>query len=108
MSKLRKNVLRGLHGDSTTWKLIDCPQGIIYVAVVNCNPYDKNFGQWEGIYLDQQESRVGKQILVPPMFGLGHVVLSDEAIFHYKQSTYYNLKNNPQFTHRYDDSRFNI
>ena len=32
----RKNVLRGLHGDNKTWKLIQCLHGSIILAVVDC------------------------------------------------------------------------
>ncbi|MBL0899231.1 MAG: dTDP-4-dehydrorhamnose 3,5-epimerase family protein [Reyranella sp.] len=46
------------------------------------------------------------QILVPPKFGNGHVVMSDEAIFHYKQSTEYDRAS--QFTLRWDDPELNI
>ena len=45
-------------------------------------------------------------MLVPPKFGNGHLVLSDEAIFHYKQSTLYGEYK--QFTIRWDDSHLNI
>ena len=33
----KKNVLRGLHGDNKTWKLISCVYGKIYFVVVNFN-----------------------------------------------------------------------
>ena len=32
----KKNVLRGLHGDKKTWKLISCPYGKFFLVVVNC------------------------------------------------------------------------
>ena len=31
----RKNVLRGIHGDQKTWKLISCLYGAFYFVVVN-------------------------------------------------------------------------
>jgi dTDP-4-dehydrorhamnose 3,5-epimerase len=50
------------------------------------------------------------QVLVPPNFGTSHIVLSDWALFQYKQSTYYDPTQTKlrQFTHKYDDSRFKI
>ena len=30
-----KNILRGIHGDNETWKLISCLYGEFYLAVVN-------------------------------------------------------------------------
>ena len=35
----KKNVLRGLHYDNKTWKLISCPYGKIFFVVVNCSKY---------------------------------------------------------------------
>jgi dTDP-4-dehydrorhamnose 3,5-epimerase len=45
-------------------------------------------------------------VLVPPMHGNGHLVMSETAIFHYKQTTYYNPKG--QFTYPWNDPRLNI
>ena len=39
----KKNVLRGLHGDSKTWKLISCPYGKFLLVVVNCIKNSKEF-----------------------------------------------------------------
>ena len=39
------------------------------------------------------------QILVPPKYGVAHLVLSEKAILHYKQNTYYGK--NKQFTINY-------
>ena len=46
------------------------------------------------------------QILVPPKYGNAHLILSDKAIFHYKQSTHYNPAK--QFTYKWNDPKFNI
>ena len=32
------NVLRGIHGDSSTWKLVSCLYGEFYLVVVNNDP----------------------------------------------------------------------
>lgn len=100
-SRSFKRVLRGFHGDNKTWKLITCPFGRIYLVVVNADRKSKDFGKWESFVLSDEDHI---QILVPPKHGLAHLVLSDEAIFHYKQSTHYDPKN--QFTYRWDDKRF--
>ncbi|MFH1894370.1 MAG: dTDP-4-dehydrorhamnose 3,5-epimerase [Patescibacteria group bacterium] len=99
-----KNVLRGIHGDDRTWKLITCMLGRIYVVVVNCDEKSDNFGKWESFVLSKEN---GKQILIPPKYGNSYLVLSDEAIFHYKQSCYYRGMEN-QFTYKYNDPRFKI
>ena len=48
-----------------------------------------------------------KQILVPSGCANGHLCMSDECIFSYKQTTYYEGQG-AQFTIKWDDERFNI
>jgi dTDP-4-dehydrorhamnose 3,5-epimerase len=98
-----RNVLRGLHGDAETWKLITCPFGKLYLVVVNCIESSKDFGKWDSFVLSDRNHR---QVLIPPNFGNGHLILSDAAIFAYKQSSYYNPAN--QFSYKWNDPRFNI
>jgi len=38
ISVSHRHVLRGIHGDSKTWKLISCLQGSFYMVVVNNDP----------------------------------------------------------------------
>ena len=98
-----KHVLRGIHGDGETWKLISCLYGKFYLVVVNWDETSPQFGQWESFVLSDQNRL---QVLVPPKFGNGHLVLSDLAIFHYKQSVYYNRAG--QFTLLWNDPKLNL
>jgi dTDP-4-dehydrorhamnose 3,5-epimerase len=93
-----KNVLRGLHGDNKTHKLVSCLYGKFQLIVVNNNPKSKQFKKWQSFEISF-ENKV--QILIPPMFGNGHLVLSEFAIFHYKQDTQYNRES--QFTIKWND-----
>ena len=88
-----KNVLRGIHGDNQTAKLISCLYGRLYLVVVNWDKDSPQCGEWQAFTLSDKNRL---QILVPPKFGNGHLVLSDVAIFHYKQTQYYNKEG--QFT----------
>ena len=99
----KKHVLRGIHGDQKTWKLISCLGGEFLLVVVNNDENSPQFKKWESFTLTENNNI---QILVPPKFGNGHLVLTDRAIFHYKQSTYYNPKG--QFTIRWNDPEYNI
>lgn len=99
-----KNVLRGLHGDENTWKLISCLFGKFQLAVVNCNKDSTDFGKSQTFVLSDKNRY---QVLVPPKFANGHLVLSETAIFHYKQSTYYEGAEK-QFTYRWDEPQFKI
>jgi len=47
-----------------------------------------------------------QQVLIPPGFGNGHYVMSDKAIFYYKQSTYYDPES--QFTLKWNDPELAI
>ena len=98
-----KNVLRGIHGDYETYKLLSCLYGKLYFVVVNCDVGSKYFGKWQSFILSDI-SRT--HVLVPPKYGNAYLVLSDKAVFHYKQSTYYNIKK--QFTYKWDDPELNI
>jgi len=99
----KKNVLRGIHGDNKTWKLISCLHGKFYLVVVNCDTRSRDFGRWQSFVLSDK-NRI--QVLVPPKYGNAHLVLSNKAIFHYKQSEYYNPKK--QFTYKWNDPQFKI
>lgn len=98
-----RHVLRGVHGDAETWKLISCLHGKFYLMVVNCEEGSKNFGQWQAFVLSDKNRH---QVLVPPHYGNGHLVLSECAIFHYKQTTNYNPKG--QFTYRWNDPKLKM
>ena len=103
ISTSTRHVLRGIHGDSETWKLVSCLYGKFYLVVVNWNSDSPQFGKWESFALSETNRL---QVLVPPRFGNGHLVLSEQAIFHYKQSTYYNRAG--QFTLLWNDPTLNI
>lgn len=98
-----RHVLRGIHGDNETWKLISCLYGKFYLVVVNWDKNSPQYRQWESFTLSEKNCI---QVLVPPNFGIGHLVLSEQAIFSYKQSTYYNRAN--QFTLVWNDPELNI
>jgi len=98
-----RHVLRGIHGDAETWKLVSCLFGKFYLVVVNCDRDSNNFGKWQSFTLSDANRH---QVLIPPKHGNGHVVLSDQAIFHYKQNTYYNPKG--QFTYVWNDPELKI
>ena len=98
ISTSRYSVLRGIHGDKSTWKLITCLYGAFYLIVVDNRKKSKNYKKWISFTLTSNNN---KQILVPPGFGNGHQILTNEAIFHYKQNTFYDRSS--QFTIKYND-----
>lgn len=90
ISTSRKNVLRGIHYDNKTWKLIQCMQGKIFFVVVDMRNESPQYLKWVSFDLNDQNRH---QVLVPPGFGNGHLVLSESCIFHYKMSEYYDPAN---------------
>jgi dTDP-4-dehydrorhamnose 3,5-epimerase len=93
-----RNVLRGIHGDGSTTKLISCLAGSFYLLVINNDPSSPQYRQWTSFTLSEKNRL---QVLVPANFGNGHVVLSDWAMFHYKQNTQYDRAG--QFTLLWND-----
>lgn len=79
----KKNVLRGLHYDNKTWKLISCVYGKVFFVVVNCKPTSNEYLK---VFTKVLSSSDNVQILVPPGFANGHLCLSKKCLFHYKLS----------------------
>ena len=96
-------VLRGIHGDHKTAKLVSCLHGRFYLVVVNNVEGHPQYGQWDSFTLSDTSRQ---QVLIPAGFGNGHVVLSETAMFHYKQNSNYDRSS--QFTLMWNDPRINI
>jgi len=103
ISTSRHNVLRGIHGDSSTCKLVSCLYGAFYLVVVNNDQSSPEYKKWQSFHLSDQNRQ---QVLIPPKFGNGHLVLTDFAIFNYKQTTEYNR--DKQFTIKWNDPNYDI
>ena len=103
ISTSRHNVLRGIHGDSSTCKLVSCLYGAFYLVVVNNDQSSPEYKKWQSFHLSDQNRQ---QVLIPPKFGNGHLVLTDFAIFNYKQTTEYNR--DKQFTIQWNDPNYDI
>src|SRR5210317_1979420 len=62
----KKNVLRGIHWDTKTWKLISCVYGKIFFVIVDCRPNSRSYLKYSKLILDHRKN---ENILIPPMFG---------------------------------------
>jgi dTDP-4-dehydrorhamnose 3,5-epimerase len=106
ISTSKKHVLRGMHGDHKSWKLTSCLHGEMYFVVVDNRPESPNYLKWDWIILDD---RTRKQVLTPPQFAIGFLVLSDQAILHYKwayEGVYADI--DVQFTLKWNDPKIGI
>ena len=98
-----KYVLRGIHYDHKTWKLIQCMYGKFYFDVIDMREDSPDYLKWQSFILTSENRH---QVLVPPMFGNGHLVLSDHVIFHYKMTEYYDPKSEKCV--RWNDPKANL
>ena len=102
----KHNVLRGLHGDNKTWKLVSCVHGEIYEVVVDMRPDSPTYKKWDAFKLKSGEY---SQVLIPPNFVNGYYVESKEAVFHYKLA--YDggyIDADKQITIKWNDKELNI
>jgi len=106
VSTSRKHVLRGIHGDQKSWKLVTCLYGELYFVVADPRPDSETYMKWDSMILD---SRNRSQVLLPPGVGNGFLVLSEESVFHYKwcyPGAYPDI--DEQFTIKWNDPAWNI
>jgi len=106
VSTSRKNVLRGIHGDFKSHKLVTCLFGEIYFVVVDNRKDSETYKKWDWIILDDKKR---KQVLLPPGVGNGFLVLSENSVFHYKwyyPGEYPDVKD--QFTIKWNDDTINV
>jgi dTDP-4-dehydrorhamnose 3,5-epimerase len=106
ISSSRQNVIRGLHGDNKSWKLTSCLSGELYFIVVDNRCDSVNYLKWDWIILDDKSR---KQVLTPPGFAIGFLVLSKQALLHYKwayDGAYADVDD--QFTLKWNDPNINI
>jgi dTDP-4-dehydrorhamnose 3,5-epimerase len=104
-SKSYKNVLRGLHYDNKTWKLVQALVGDIYLVLLDVRKNSPTYGKWEPYTLSE---KTRDQVLVPPGFANGHYALTD-CIFHYTlfyEGDFVEEKN--QGVIRWNNPEFNI
>ena len=104
-SKSYAGVLRGLHYDDKTWKLVQALVGDIYLVVLDVRDNSPTYGKWES-YIISEKTR--DQVLVPPGFANGHFALTD-CVFHY--NLFYTggyVDENKQGVIKWNDDRFKI
>ena len=105
-SQSKKNVLRGIHGDKKSWKLVSCIQGSILQVVVDMRESSSSYLKWESFELGDN---CHSSVLIPPGMGNAFFVNSDIATYHYKLAYNGNyIDAEDQFTIPWNDSRLGI
>ena len=97
-------VIRGMHGDSDNWKLIQCLEGKIQLFVVD---YDNLSPTYMGVKEFILDSDKPEQILIPSKCLNGHAILSPKCVFYYKWSAGY-IGINKQISLKWNDSSLNL
>jgi dTDP-4-dehydrorhamnose 3,5-epimerase len=89
LSFSRRGTLRGLHfqNPSAQGKLVYVLQGEVFDVAVDIRIGSPTFGQWVGVTLSAANKR---QLYIPEGFAHGFWVTSDEALFAYKCTDFYN------------------
>lgn len=101
-----KNVLRGIHGDEKTYKLVTCVYGEVQQVVVDCRRESPSYLKYESFNISPKNQRL---ILLPPNMGNAHCVLSNDAVYYYKLAYIGAYLDAPdQFTLAYNDKRVNV
>ena len=80
-SESRGNVLRGIHGDNKSWKLVTSVYGEIHQVVVDCRKDSPTYLQWEEFIINKENQQL---ILIPPYMGNSYYISSENAVYHYK------------------------
>lgn len=100
------NVLRGIHGDSKSWKLVTCVYGKIMQVVVDYRKLSPTYLKYISFDIDSSSPKL---ILIPPMMGNAYYVYSEEALYHYKlayEGAYFDAPD--QFSIKWNDERVGI
>jgi dTDP-4-dehydrorhamnose 3,5-epimerase len=105
-SESKRNVLRGIHGDQKTWKLVTAVYGEIYQVVVDYRESSPTYLKWDSFVINKENQKL---VLIPPGVGNAYYVSSDTAVYHYKLA-YIDEYNDvdSQFTIAWNDERFCI
>jgi dTDP-4-dehydrorhamnose 3,5-epimerase len=89
VSRSQRGVLRGLHyqlAPSAQGKLVSVWSGRVWDVAVDLRADAPTFGEWVGIELSAAN---GRQLYVPEGCAHGFVALSEDAVVHYKCTSYY-------------------
>lgn len=88
VSVSRRGVLRGMHFQNPRGqgKLVAVVRGTVFDVAADVRKGSPTFGQWVGVELSDSNNR---QLYIPEGFAHGFVTLTDDVIFSYKCTDYY-------------------
>lgn len=92
------HVLRGLHGDFQTTKLVSVLHGEGYAVLADNRVDSPTWRRWQAFTLSAGNRH---QLLIPPGIGNSICALTEPVVYWYKQNTHF--VDGRQFTIRWDD-----
>lgn len=98
ISVSHEGVLRGLHGDWATTKLVSVFHGEGYALLADNRPASPTYRCWQAFRLTGQNRH---QLLIPPGIGNSVLAVTGPLVYWYKQDTHF--VPGRQFTIRWDD-----
>ena len=102
ISTSRANVLRGLHGDWKTTKLVTVLKGTGYALIADNRVDSPTYKKWQSFTLSDNNKNM---LLLPP--GIGNSILAmEDIIYYYKQNTHF--EEGQQFTIKWNDPAWNF
>tara|TARA_Y100000310_G_C20611828_1_gene778397 strand:+ start:409 stop:930 length:522 start_codon:yes stop_codon:yes gene_type:complete len=99
----KKGVLRGLHGDFRTTKLVTVLRGTGYALIADNRENSPTYKKWQSFTLSDQNMNM---LLLPAGIGNSILSLDDDLIYYYKQNTHF--EEGLQFTIKWDDPDWNF
>ena len=103
ISVSKRNVLRGLHGDFSTTKLVTILKGTGYALIADNRKDSPTYKQWQSFTLSDKNMNM---ILLPPGIGNSILAMDEEIIYYYKQDTHFS--EGKQFTIKWNDPEWNF
>ena len=105
-STSKKDVLRGIHGDYKSYKLVSCVFGTVQQVVVDLRSNSTTYGVWQDFIIGENNQQA---VLIPPSMGNAFLVTSNTAIYHYKlayKGDYSDV--DQQFSMKWNDPKIGI
>ena len=98
-----KHVLRGLHGDWRTTKLVTVLKGVGYAVIADNRKDSPTYKTWQSFTLSDMNRNM---LLLPAGIGNSILSMSSEMMYYYKQNTHF--EEGSQFTIKWNDPEWNF
>ena len=81
-----RHVLRGLHGDFLTGKMVSCLSGTVYMALADIRTESPSYLKSQMLVLSDTDRRI---LYIPPGVLNGHLCITEDCLFWYKLTSQY-------------------